>query len=53
MQQLGLGSGVLLAVPIPPEDEAQGAEVEAATRTALQVKGRDTLSMMMMLYDVL
>ncbi|GIL58400.1 hypothetical protein Vafri_13535 [Volvox africanus] len=35
VQRLGLGSGMLVAVPIPHEQAAEGEEVEAAIRTAL------------------
>ncbi len=35
VQQLGLGSGMLVAVPIPAEHAAEGEEVEAAIRKAL------------------
>ena len=44
---LGLEQGALIAVPIPAEHEAKGAEVEAAIRRALDecesrgVRGRD------------
>lgn len=36
VQRLGLGSGMLVAVPIPPDQAVEGEEVESAIRTALQ-----------------
>lgn len=35
-QDLGLGSGLVLGVPIPAEYAAAGAEVESATQQALR-----------------
>lgn len=35
LRRLGLGSGLLLAVPIPQEDAAEGQAVESAIETAL------------------
>ncbi|GFR49820.1 hypothetical protein Agub_g11760 [Astrephomene gubernaculifera] len=36
LRRLGLGSGMLVAVPVPSEHAAEGEEVEAAIHTALQ-----------------
>ncbi|GLC41513.1 hypothetical protein PLESTB_001003000 [Pleodorina starrii] len=36
VQRLGLGSGMLVAVPIPADQAAEGEEVEGAIRTALR-----------------
>ena len=33
--RLGLGSGMVVAVPVPAEHEAEGAAIEAATKSAL------------------
>lgn len=35
LRRLGLGSGLLLAVPIPPQHAGEGAAVQAAIETAL------------------
>ena len=35
-ERLGTGSGVVIAVPIPDQYSAEGSEIEAAVREALQ-----------------